>query len=298
LDSGDVEVLIIGGGLAGLSAGIRLQEAGVSFRILESSDAVGGRVRTDIVDGYTLDRGFQVFIEAYPEAAKMLDYSTLDLQQMLPGAVVRYDDAFHVLSDPFRAPFLAVQGLFSPVGTLVDKLTVLKLRQHVLSRTPEQLLAEIDIDIDINININDGGENAHAYLRRFGFSDDLIDKFFQPFYSGIFLAPLDQQRAQIMLYVLRMFSAGNISLPKEGIGAVSRQLAARLPHDSVMLNTKVTEISADKGSVTYTTSNGNGNGNGNSATVRPQSVIVATDGPTAASLLGIPTERSLGSTCV
>ena len=82
-------VLIVGGGLSGLCCARRLQQAGVPFLLLEASDAVGGRVRTDVVDGFRLDRGFQVFLSSYPEARATLDYDALQLRPFLPGALVR-----------------------------------------------------------------------------------------------------------------------------------------------------------------------------------------------------------------
>jgi phytoene dehydrogenase-like protein len=75
-------VLIVGGGLAGLACAVRLHEAGAQPLILEASDDVGGRVRTDVVDGFRLDRGFQVFLDAYPEAGKLLNLPRLDLRQL------------------------------------------------------------------------------------------------------------------------------------------------------------------------------------------------------------------------
>jgi len=80
------QVLIVGAGLSGLCAARALQAAGVTCCVLEAGEAVGGRVRTDVVDGFRLDRGFQVFLTAYPEAARELDLRALDLCPFEPGA--------------------------------------------------------------------------------------------------------------------------------------------------------------------------------------------------------------------
>ena len=101
------DVLIVGAGLAGLCAARTLHAAGRTFTILEAADAVGGRIRTDVVSGFRLDRGFQVLLDAYPEAATVLDYATLDLKAFLPGALVRFDGRFHDVSDPWRRPMAA-----------------------------------------------------------------------------------------------------------------------------------------------------------------------------------------------
>jgi len=89
------EVLIVGAGLAGLCYARRLGELGIPYQILEASDDVGGRVRTDRVDGFLLDRGVQVLLTAYPEARRVLDYTSLDLRPFYPGALVRFNGRFH-----------------------------------------------------------------------------------------------------------------------------------------------------------------------------------------------------------
>lgn len=119
------EVVIIGAGIAGLTCAKELSAAGVTdYLLLESSDAVGGRVRTDEVDGYLLDRGFQVFIDSYPEAVSTFDYKRLGLKPFLPGAMVRYGKKFHLVSDPLRRPQDLVPTIVSPIGSLVDKILV------------------------------------------------------------------------------------------------------------------------------------------------------------------------------
>lgn len=95
-------IVIIGGGLAGLSCAVRLQEQGVQSIICEASDGVGGRVRTDQVNGFLLDRGFQVLLTAYPEAARQLDYDRLQLQYFDSGSLVLTGDGLQRLSDPWR----------------------------------------------------------------------------------------------------------------------------------------------------------------------------------------------------
>jgi phytoene dehydrogenase-like protein len=100
------EVLIVGAGLSGLCCARNLHQRGIRCLVLEASDGIGGRIRTDTVDGFRLDRGFQVFLTSYPEAKAILDYEALDLKPFLPGALVRYGGRFHELTDPWRRPFL------------------------------------------------------------------------------------------------------------------------------------------------------------------------------------------------
>ncbi len=122
------EVLIVGAGLSGLCCARRLRQHGVRCLLLEASDGIGGRIRTDIVDGFRLDRGYQVFLTSYPEARSILDYEALQLKPFLPGALVRYGGRFHELTDPWRRPSAAMRSLFSPIGSLADKVRVARFR--------------------------------------------------------------------------------------------------------------------------------------------------------------------------
>ena len=146
-----VDVAIVGAGLAGLSCARVLSEAGKNVVVLEASDGIGGRVRTDDVDGFQLDRGFQVLFTAYPEAQRQLDYDALDLQSFAPGALVRLGGQFHHVADPFRSG--GVRGVATnvlditraPIGTLPDKLRIAKLRRTLLSKSASELLRGPDI---------------------------------------------------------------------------------------------------------------------------------------------------------
>jgi Flavin containing amine oxidoreductase len=228
--------IVVGAGLAGLAAAKRLADEGVSVRVLEASDAVGGRVRSDLVDGFILDRGFQVFICAYPELKSVLNYEALKLCEFRPGAVVRSGGAFYGLTDPFRAPLEALQGLFSPVGTIFDKLRVASLRLLLTSHQPDEILRG---------GAGTATKSTEEYLRAH-FSESIIDQFFRPFYQGIFLAPLAEQSARMFAFVFRMFSTDPAALPANGIGSVAEQLAASLPSNlvTIELNSPVTDLGA------------------------------------------------------
>ena len=189
------DVVIVGAGLSGLCCARQLQQQGVGFVLLESSDRVGGRVRTDVVEGFRLDRGFQVFLTSYPEAQRILDFESLQLKPFLPGALVRYGGRFHELTDPWRRPFAAVRSLWSPIGSLADKLRVASLRRQSLRGTIED-------------RFRDPETTSLQSLQRSGFSSSMIDRFFKPFLGGIFLDAELQSSSRMLHFVFRMFSTG------------------------------------------------------------------------------------------
>jgi len=268
------DVLIVGAGLAGLCCARRLQNEGVRCLLLESADGVGGRIRTDVVDGFRLDRGFQVFLTSYPEAKQLLDYDALRLESFLPGALVRYGGRFHELTDPWRRPLAAVRSLFSPIGTFADKLRVARLRSRSLKGTIEE-------------RFRDPETTTLQSLRDAGFSTGMIDRFFRPFLGGIFLDRELDTSSRMFYFVFRMFSLGSASLPAEGMEAIPRQLASGLPVGSIRLGAKVVRVQT--GSVTLETGE----------EIHARAVVVATEGAGAAKLLGdaIPTAGQ-GVTCL
>ena len=158
-------VLIVGGGLAGLACAVRLHERGARPLIVEASDDVGGRVRTDMVEGFRLDRGFQVYLDVYPEAGKLLDLPSLDLCPFNAGALVYLDGRLHRVMDVFRDPRRLLASALAPVGSLADKLRVAALRWKISRSTLADIAGREDL-------------TTEAYLRRAGFSRRMIDVFF------------------------------------------------------------------------------------------------------------------------
>ena len=189
-----MEVLIIGAGLAGLCCARTLYQAGISFLLLDASDGVGGRVRTDRLEGFQLDRGFQVLQTAYPEARRVLDYPALNLKPFDPGALVFFDGRLHRVVDPIRQPQQLLSTILSPVGTLADKLRLARLRWQVSQGSIEDLLHRPET-------------STLAALRNQGFSDSMIERFFRPFYSGVFFDRELTSSSRMFEFVFRMLAA-------------------------------------------------------------------------------------------
>lgn len=217
--------------MSGLAAGIRLHQAGYEVQILEASDDVGGRVRTDRVDGFLLDRGFQVFLDAYPTARDILRLDRLGLQAFRPGALIQDGSRRHLLSDPLRDPAGALATILSPAASLADKLRVARLKHQLARQDSSAIFRNIETD-------------TRSYLLAEGFSPAFIDRFFRPFYGGIFLERALATSSRMFAFVFKMFALGRATLPRAGIQALARDLADRLPPEAVVCHAKATRITA------------------------------------------------------
>lgn len=256
------DVIIIGGGLAGLSCAVKLASAKKRVALLEATDRIGGRVRSDVVDGFTLDHGFQVLLTAYPACRELLDYPALRLRAFDPGALIRVQGKFSLLGDPWRRPSQALSTALSPVGTFGDKLRIGGLRKaakrgsldDVYSRPSTTTLKRLEQD---------------------GFTPAMIDRFFRPFMGGVFLDESLTTSSRMLEFVFRMFSSGDIAIPADGMGAIPRQLADSLPKGTVRLQNTVAKITDRSVALT------------NGETLTANHVVVATESSAASRLLGI-----------
>ena len=268
------DVLVVGAGLAGLCCARRLAERGVSTVVLEASDGVGGRVRSDEVMGFRLDRGFQVLLTAYPEARAVLDYAALDLRAFYPGALVRFGGRFHRVADPWRNPLDGVAGALSPIGSFADKLRVARLRHRACRGSLADLFARPET-------------TSERALRELGFTEAMIDRFFRPFLGGVMLDRTLGASSRMLEFVFRMFARGDAALPAQGMGAIPAQLAASLPAGTVRVATPVAAIDAGRCILR------------SGEALESRAVVVATEGPEAARMLDLPPPaRARAVTCV
>lgn len=269
-----MDVAIVGAGLAGLCCAQQLCARGFRVTVLEASDGVGGRVRTDLVDGFQLDRGFQVLLTAYPEAARVLDYDALELRAFEPGALVHLDGRFTKVADPFRRLGGLLPTLASPVGSLGDKVRIGRLRQRVRSGPVEQVWQRPETT------------TAEA-LAQLGFSTQIRQRFFRPLFGGVLLDDELVTSSRQFAFVFRMLSEGDTALPAAGMGAIPAQLAADLPAGTVRTGARVRGL----GSSRLVLEDGE--------VIEASAVVVATEGPQAARLLnGLQAPSSRGVSCL
>jgi len=261
------DVAVVGGGLAGLVAARHLARDGLDVTLFERRSRVGGRVASRQVDGYTLDRGFQVLFDAYPAVRCELDLEALDLRYFTPGATIARPGQRSVLADPRRAPGSLLETLFNGDLTLGDKLRVARLQRELRRRSPDEVLDR-------------GGSSVRAYLERAGFSDRFIERFGAPFFGGITLDRDLATDSLVFEYTFKMLSAGGIGVPADGMGAIPSQLADRAETAGVTIETDapVSSLDASAEEAVLTV---------DGETVVADAAVVATDPQSAANLTGV-----------
>jgi phytoene dehydrogenase-like protein len=264
-----MQIIIVGGGMAGLACARLLAQAGHSITLFEASDDIGGRVRSDYAEGYTFDRGFQVLFDAYPAARRLLDLRALDLRCFTPGAIICREGRRDSVSDPLRdrSPTAALSAALTPLLTPLDKLHMLRLALRLRAQSIDAVLA--------------GSDTTTAdYLTRQGFSGAAIDNFFRPFFGGIFLDRTLQTSAKNFRYNFKMLSEGSACVPAQGMGTIAQQLAAPL-RNQIQTRVCVAALLSAGGHVVGVRLD-------DGSERRADAVVVATPAPEAARLTDLP----------
>ena len=253
----DADVVVIGAGVAGLSAARTLTTAGAQVRVVEAGDAVGGRMRTDIIDGFRCDRGFQVLNPAYPAVKQ--DLAWLKMQSFGHGVAVRTEDSLELIANPLRHP--------NKIWTTL-KSTALGFRElnSVVSWAKSMVGDEAKLwdakDEELAVSFDRAG--FPDYLRR------ILEQFF----DGVLLEDKGSTSANFARYLARTFAAGVPGVPVNGMQALPNHIAASLRNE-VELNTRVTSLKENSTGVEVATETG---------IINARYAVVATD-PRNAGLL-------------
>ena len=226
--------IVIGSGLTGLACAQRIEcETNDNCLILEQSLELGGKLKTELFEqSYLLDHGFQVLLPAYSELKKNADLKKLDLCYFESGAIIHSEKGITQVSDPVQKPLLIFETLLSDVGNFKDKLLVMKLRAQVFLQSDQALL-------------NNSKGSSYQFLIDFGFSEDMIQNFWQPFFSGIFLEDKLETDSSFLQFLFKMFSLSKVAVPRNGIQQLPMLMAAGLRKTQIKFNSKVVKIGSD-----------------------------------------------------
>jgi protoporphyrinogen oxidase len=265
-------IVIIGAGIAGLTCAKYLKDKGIEATILEASFGVGGRVRTDIVDGFKLDRGFQVLLTSYPEAQKLLNYKELRFKKLPSGARIRQGNEFALMPNPLKDITTAPQALFAPVGSFWDKLKVLQLNLSLKNAPEPTTLNSFD------------KQSTLEFLKEFGYSDTIIERFFRPFFRGVFLEKGLKTDATFFKFLFSQFAKGDVVVPENGMQAIAEQIAAHLAPHQIRLNMAVEKV---VGQTIYLE---------NGESIEAEKIVLATNASATARILGEKPSVSFNTT--
>lgn len=226
------DVIIVGAGVAGLVAARKCEEMNYSVLLLEADQQVGGRVQTDQIDGFNLERGFQVLIDTYEKAKELLNFESLNLHKFQPGAKIYDERGSFSIADPMRKISALPSTALSRVGSFSDKLKMLSLSQKLQAQS-------------LNEVFEGKRQTTLDYLKEFGFSEKIIQNFFKPFFGGIFLERELSTDAAMFRFVFRNFSKGSACIPARGMGEIPKSLKAGLRTTEIRLNTKIAKVNQD-----------------------------------------------------
>jgi len=272
------DVVVVGGGLAGLVAARRVAADGRDVTLFEREETIGGRVRSRHEDGFVFDRGFQVLFTAYPAVQDELDLDALDLRSFRPGATIAQPGERTTLSDPFGDPRALTATLFNRDVTLGDKLRVFRLRREMARKPIADILAE-------------DHQSVEAFLDERGFSEQFRENFAAPFYGGITLDRTLATSRLVFEYTFKMLTEGQAAVPAEGMGAITTQLAEQARAAGVTIETGELVESVDWTDRESTVETA-------SKSITAEAAIVATDPQSAQELTGVDAIPTAGRACV
>lgn len=229
------DIAIVGGGLSGLAAALELESRGVRADLFEKSDRLGGKLRTDEVEGFYLDRGFQVILPGYAELKRLKILNSVDFRHYRQGAVLETDRGQREIAYPLESPLVALKSLFEDVVSAADLRAMFNLWRWIHSKAqPEDLLSISRLKTN----------TTSAFLRELGFTVRFISEFWVPFFSGIYLEPVNEEgelttSAALFVFLVRTFAIEPVGIPALGVEELIRAISQRLKITQIHLNSMV-----------------------------------------------------------
>lgn len=225
----DYDVIIVGSGFSGLSAAYYLQQAGFKVKVIEVSSQVGGRARSDKMDGYTLDRGVHFYHHSTTELKKIVNINELQLKNTYPGYLLRYHNTFNLFTNPVYQTFDSLSTALSQNASFTDKMRLFGL--YVKLKT-----------LPYNKLVKENESSTFEYFSKNGFSKKLIDSLFRPMLAAnIFDYNLQSSSRFSKIYLKSLFQ-DHVALPKDGIGKISEIIANKLEPNTISFKTKVKKV--------------------------------------------------------
>ncbi len=232
-----MKIGIIGAGLSGLTCAWYFKKNNFKdITIFEASDEAGGKLKTDFIDGFQLDHGFQVLLTAYPETKKILDYDKLQLQRFAKGSLISKQNKKIPFYDPENGMSALMQTAINGPGTIKDYFLLLKLKYTLNQMSTEDIFNQKTL------------LSSHAYLKEIGFSEKIIQDFWIPFYQGVFLENTLKTDSKMLQFTFKMFAQEGAAVPKDGMGAIPTQLVDFIGSEKIRYKSEV--LSFDSKSIT------------------------------------------------
>lgn len=228
------KIIIVGAGIAGLSAAIYLREKGYeNITFIEESDRPGGRLKTEYIDGYTLNIGFHLYNTAYSYAEELLDTDALNLKYLDQGVLLINEKKLKKILTPLKKHLFIPFFLLSNFGTLNDRIKFVKKRLTLKQMDEDEIFDKYEI-------------KSSSILKKMGFSSKIIESFFRPYFSSIFLEEELITSRRMLDYYLKMNIEGNVGIPSKGIEAIPLQLSSQFSKENFVFNSKVVDYTANK----------------------------------------------------
>tara|TARA_B100000427_G_scaffold36469_2_gene26375 strand:+ start:6205 stop:7440 length:1236 start_codon:yes stop_codon:yes gene_type:complete len=261
-----VQIAIIGGGLAGLSAATVFEKNNINYLIIEKDELVGGKQKTSIINDYICDHGFQILLTAYPDVKRLLSIKDLSPQYFSQGAKVWNNDNFYTIPNPLKNPLWIPYLLFHPILKKRDCLALLRLKLSLKGQSLGDIFSQPN-------------QPTHSLFENLNFSKACQDLFLKPFFRGVYLENDLETSARLCLFYWKCFLEGYAIIPKNGIAAIPNQLAATLNQNNIMCNTQIIQLHKNL----LTTSN--------DTRIKADYICCATDYSAAATLFKLPKQR-------